>query len=140
MDERKTAVLFRAAAAAGAMVGGATDRQVRRLADFGDRIGLAFQIVDDILDTSADTAQDADGESPSRQSGRAQLRSFADARDAQGRAQAGRRSHAASLADLSEARQRAEELSESAIVLLQPFGDRAARLREMARFVVERTE
>lgn len=109
IDERKTAVLFRAAAASGAMVGGASEAEVRRLAEFGDRVGLAFQIVDDILDSSDGPLQDVRG-------------------------------HVASLADLAEAKQRADELSESAVLLLEPFGDRADRLRQLARFVVQRTE
>lgn len=99
VDERKTAVLFRAAAAAGAMVGRAADADLQLLSAFGDRIGLAFQILDDILD-----------------------------------------GHAAAIADLPEARRRAEELSEQAIRSLEPFGERAAALRALARFVVERTE
>ncbi len=45
----KTAVLFRAACELGALVGG---HDVSGLADFGERIGLAFQILDDILDVS----------------------------------------------------------------------------------------
>ncbi len=45
----KTAVLFRAACELGALVGGG---DVGGLADFGERIGLAFQILDDILDVS----------------------------------------------------------------------------------------
>jgi geranylgeranyl pyrophosphate synthase len=109
VDERKTAVLFRAASAAGAMVGGAADADRERLADYGSSVGLAFQIVDDILD-SADLGA------------------------------IGRRGHAASIADPPEARQRAEELSTQAVWSLQPFGERAATLRELARFVVERTE
>ncbi len=57
VDQRKTAVLFRAAAVAGAMVGGAGEADRRLLAAFGEQIGLAFQIVDDILD--AHEADDA---------------------------------------------------------------------------------
>jgi geranylgeranyl diphosphate synthase type II len=130
VDERKTAVLFRAAAAAGAMVGGAADRDVEHLADFGDRVGLAFQIVDDILDTTGDKTAELAGDAPPPRPGCAQ--------PWRGRTEA--RGHVASLADLSEARQRAEELSQSAIALLQPFGARAEWLRELARFVVDRAE
>ncbi len=111
VDERKTAVLFRAASAAGAIVGGADARTRELLADFGDRIGLAFQIVDDILDTTDG------GEAPGRSRG-----------------------HAASIADVSVAKQRAEELCDLAIQRLEEFGNRGAKLRELARFVVERTE
>lgn len=116
VDERKTAVLFRAAAEAGAMVGGASGTERQLLAAFGDRVGLAFQIVDDILDTICDET------SPRPEDGQH------------------RRGHATAIADLSEARQRAEELAAEAIRSLEPFGSRAARLRELARFVVDRTE
>lgn len=57
VDRRKTAVLFRAAATAGAMVGGADRQRVEMLAAFGDRIGLAFQIVDDVLDARGDASR-----------------------------------------------------------------------------------
>ncbi len=113
VDRRKTAVLFRAAATAGAMVGGAGKRETHLVAGFGDRIGLAFQIVDDILDSEKAKTQGIAGE---------------------------RRRHATSLADTAEARERAEELSESAILSLDGFGPRATGLRELAHFVVNRTE
>ena len=109
VDERKSAALFRAASAAGAMVSGAADADRERLADYGGCVGLAFQIVDDILDSTNSGAAEGRG-------------------------------HAASIADLSEARRRAEELSVHAVRSLEPFGQRAASLRELARFVVERTE
>jgi geranylgeranyl pyrophosphate synthase len=48
----KTAVLFRAACALGALEGGARADQVAALAAFGERIGLAFQLLDDVLDVS----------------------------------------------------------------------------------------
>lgn len=50
----KTAALFRAASAIGAKLAGATETEVRAQADFGFKLGLAFQIVDDILDMTAD--------------------------------------------------------------------------------------
>lgn len=48
----KTAVLFRAACELGAIEGGAYDGRVQALAAFGEQIGLAFQLLDDILDVS----------------------------------------------------------------------------------------
>ena len=113
VDRRKTAVLFRAASLAGAMVGGAGESDSRRLAEFGDRVGLAFQIVDDILDTSSELATQRSGE--------------------------GRR-RTPSLVDLDEARRRAEELAQSAVESLNGLGPRAERLRELAEFVVVRKE
>lgn len=46
----KTAALFSAACEAGGVVSGATDAQTRALYDYGDALGIAFQIVDDLLD------------------------------------------------------------------------------------------
>lgn len=48
----KTAALFSAATEVGAVIAGATPAQVRALYDYGDALGIAFQIVDDILDYS----------------------------------------------------------------------------------------
>ena len=52
---RKTAALFRAAGLMGAELGGGTHAQIDALGQFGFSIGLAFQIVDDILDLTGDT-------------------------------------------------------------------------------------
>lgn len=116
IDRRKTAVLFRAAAAAGAMVGDASPDEIACLSAFGERLGLAFQIVDDILDSQGD-------------------------RESHQAAQAGGdgRGHAAWIADVATARARAEELSASCGEMLAPFGERAQRLCELTRYVVERT-
>jgi octaprenyl-diphosphate synthase len=46
----KTAALFSAATESGAVIAGADEAQVRALFDYGDALGIAFQIVDDILD------------------------------------------------------------------------------------------
>src|SRR5690606_26560841 len=48
----KTAALFSAATEVGAAIAGATPAQVQALYDYGDALGIAFQIVDDILDYS----------------------------------------------------------------------------------------
>lgn len=50
----KTAALFRAAAAIGAKLAGADKSEIESLSEFGFSVGLAFQIVDDILDIVAD--------------------------------------------------------------------------------------
>jgi geranylgeranyl pyrophosphate synthase len=50
MHQRKTGALIRAAVAAGAIMGGADDRLFAALDGYGREIGLAFQIVDDVLD------------------------------------------------------------------------------------------
>jgi geranylgeranyl diphosphate synthase type II len=56
MHARKTGALIRAAAACGAIVIGAPDAVVRALDEYAGHLGLAFQIVDDILDVEGDAA------------------------------------------------------------------------------------
>ncbi|MGE0122327.1 MAG: polyprenyl synthetase family protein [Vicinamibacterales bacterium] len=57
MHRRKTGALIRAAAVSGAMLAGGSAAQVAAVAGFADDIGLAFQIVDDLLDVEASSAE-----------------------------------------------------------------------------------
>jgi len=52
---RKTAALIRAAAGMGAVLGGAAEEDAREYAAYGESLGLAFQVADDILDVTGDT-------------------------------------------------------------------------------------
>ncbi|MEO0390254.1 MAG: polyprenyl synthetase family protein [Pseudomonadota bacterium] len=52
----KTAALFSAATEVGGVIAGAPDAQVRALFDYGDALGIAFQIVDDLLDYQGQSA------------------------------------------------------------------------------------
>jgi geranylgeranyl pyrophosphate synthase len=54
---RKTASLFRTAAETGAILGGAPEPQVQALRDYGYNIGMAFQMVDDLLDVQGDESE-----------------------------------------------------------------------------------
>jgi octaprenyl-diphosphate synthase len=54
--ERKTAFLFSACCEVGAILGGADDEQRAAMRDYGMNLGIAFQIVDDVLDVVAETA------------------------------------------------------------------------------------
>jgi geranylgeranyl diphosphate synthase, type II len=56
MHARKTGALIRASAAAGAILAGATGAQLSAVGEYADQIGLAFQIVDDILDVEGASA------------------------------------------------------------------------------------
>ena len=56
MHARKTGALIRASVAAGAVMGGADDTLFAALDQYGTEIGLAFQIVDDILDEEGSAA------------------------------------------------------------------------------------
>ena len=71
MHRRKTGALLQASVLMGAACGATTDRQWRALADFGAAIGIAFQVVDDILDVTQASAvlgktagKDQDGNKP----------------------------------------------------------------------------
>jgi len=55
IHEHKTAALLEASVVSGAMAGGANDEAVECLRRYARRIGLAFQVVDDILDITQDT-------------------------------------------------------------------------------------
>ena len=52
----KTAALFSAATEVGGVIAGASEDQVKALFDFGDALGIAFQIVDDLLDYGGETS------------------------------------------------------------------------------------
>ena len=72
LARRKTGVLFRAAAELGAVAGGADAFTIESLGDYAERVGVAFQIRDDVLDATADaaalgkpTGQDAEMDRPS---------------------------------------------------------------------------
>jgi geranylgeranyl pyrophosphate synthase len=56
MHARKTGALITAAAASGAIMAGAPDDTVAGIASYADELGLAFQIVDDILDVEGESA------------------------------------------------------------------------------------
>jgi geranylgeranyl diphosphate synthase type II len=56
MHARKTGALIRAAAAAGAIMAGADPPTVSAVEDYGHHLGLAFQIIDDVLDVEGDAA------------------------------------------------------------------------------------
>lgn len=56
MDEKKTGALIRAACLAGCICAGADEAQMKAAAVYAENIGLVFQIVDDILDVTSDTA------------------------------------------------------------------------------------
>jgi geranylgeranyl diphosphate synthase, type II len=113
----KTAALIRAACVAGAISGGASDTDVERLRNFGENIGWAFQVVDDILDVEESSA--ALGKTA-------------------GKDQAQQKATYPALLGLTQSREVASELAAKAISELEPFGARAGNLRELAEFLVER--
>jgi geranylgeranyl diphosphate synthase type II len=112
----KTGALFVAAATSGALVAGGRPDAIASLSAYSKNLGLAFQIIDDLLDVEGDPAQ----------TGKAVR---ADAR----------RTTFVSFSGLAGARQLAAELCETADRALAPFGRRADRLRELSAFVAGRS-
>jgi len=113
----KTAALIRASIVAGGIAGGATNEDVERLKCFGDNIGWAFQVVDDILDVEESSAL---------------LGKTA------GKEQAQQKATYPALYGILQSRDIAADLATKALGELDFYGERAARLRELAQFLVAR--
>jgi geranylgeranyl pyrophosphate synthase len=118
IHRRKTACLIEAGVVMGAIAAGASQHLERSLREYGGHLGLAFQIADDVLDASASTA--VLGKTAGKD------------------AAAGKLTYVA-LFGLDAARSRARAEAERAVDALSVFGHEADALRDIARFVVERT-
>jgi len=115
---RKTGALILAAVEAGALVAGASEKLQAGLRRYGEAIGLAFQVADDILDIVGDQAELGKDVGSDQQRGKATY---------------------PALVGLGVARERAGELRDLALQALAPFGPEAEPLRQLARYVVART-
>jgi geranylgeranyl diphosphate synthase, type II len=113
----KTAALIRASITAGALSVGAPDEDVLRLRRFGETIGWAFQVTDDILDVEESSA--ALGKTA-------------------GKDIAQQKATYPSVYGLERSHEIARELATKAIAELAPYSGRAARLREVAEYLVLR--
>lgn len=113
----KTGALLRASVRMGAIYARASEDELRALSAFGEHAGLAFQIVDDVLDV----------ESPSEALGKTA-----------GKDEAQQKITFPAVYGLSRSREMAEEQRKKAHAALQRFGSRADRLRQIADFIVQR--
>ncbi len=110
----KTGALINWAATAGPRMAGADTGPLHA---YGEAIGLAFQIWDDVLDVEGDAAEVGKAVRKDEDAGKATF---------------------VSLLGLEEAKRRAEAHVQSACDALHPYGDSAEMLRELARFVISR--
>lgn len=118
MHIHKTGALIRAAVVLGARCGRRLEAgELERLERYAKTVGLAFQVVDDVLDCAASTAT----------LGKTAGKDAAQAKPTY-----------VSILGLARARALAEELRAEAHAALAPFGATAARLRELADFIVLR--
>jgi geranylgeranyl diphosphate synthase type II len=113
----KTGALIRVAVVAGGVFAGANAEDVERLTLFGSKAGLAFQIVDDVLDMTVDSAQ---------------LGKTA------GKDAAVEKATWPAVYGIEQSEKDAARLIDEAFAALSPYGDRADGLKALARFLVER--
>jgi geranylgeranyl diphosphate synthase type II len=114
----KTGALLRASVRMGAIYAGADVAQLTALTCFGEHIGLAFQIVDDVLDV--EQSSEALGKTAGKDAQQQKITFPA-------------------VYGLEQSRAMAEQERVAAHLALRPFGDRAERLNQLADLVVRRT-
>jgi len=113
----KTGALLRASVRMGGIYAGADADQLAALTSFGEHVGLAFQMVDDILDV--EQSSEALGKTAGKDAAQKKITFPA-------------------VYGIERSREMAEEERLAAHLALQPFDDRAQRLRELADLIVRR--
>lgn len=116
LHRHKTGALIRMAVESPAILAGVSVDVLKNLSSYGDAIGLAFQIADDILDIEGGKELGKDI----------------------GSDMAKGKSTYPSLMGLENAKKEAKNVLENALEALSSFGDKAAPLKQIARFIIER--
>ncbi|MEH1838892.1 MAG: geranylgeranyl diphosphate synthase CrtE [Nostoc sp.] len=117
IHQHKTAALLEACVVCGGIIAGASPEDVQRLTRYAQNIGLAFQIIDDILDITS--TQEQLGKTA-------------------GKDQKAQKVTYPSLWGLEESRSKAQELVKAACAELEPFGEKAKSLQAIAHFIISR--
>jgi len=113
----KTGALIRASVRTGAIYAKASEKRLKALTRYGERVGLAFQIADDILDIVGNQEVIGKDVGSDLKKGKKTFPSFY---------------------GLEESRRRAKEVSDQALAALKDFDRRADPLRELAKYIVTR--
>jgi len=116
MHSLKTGAIIEIAVTTGAKIGGANEKQIKKLSTYARSLGLAFQIVDDILDIEG-------GKNIGKEIG-------ADARN--------KKTTYPELVGLKKSKLKAQALTKKALKALKDFDDKATPLREIALYLVDR--
>lgn len=114
----KTGAMISASVVIGGTVAGASENEVERLREYGQRIGLAFQIADDILDVTSTSEQL--GKTP-------------------GKDQAANKATYPAIHGIAASEARARELVAEAVEIVSTLGLKTRTLEEIARFIIART-
>jgi geranylgeranyl diphosphate synthase type II len=117
MHNHKTGALILTSVRLGVKLAAGDEKTLRAFTRYGESIGLAFQIVDDILNVEGEARLLGKKTGSDLSKGKATY---------------------PSLLGLEESKRRAEELLASAIDALSPYGSEAEPLREIARFIIQR--
>ena len=114
---RKTAALLATSLRLGAMVAGATPQKVAAVTEFGHATGLAFQVIDDILDVTQTSEKLGKSAGKDEASGKATY---------------------PAILGMEESKKQAERLTEKAQLALTVFGEKADTLRALAGHLLGR--
>ncbi|MGG7518285.1 polyprenyl synthetase family protein [Allorhizobium undicola] len=117
LQAMKTGALLRFACEAGAMIAGTDQQDRQRLRRFGELVGRAFQLADDLLDITADAA--TMGKATGKDAGR-------------------NKATLVSLKGQDWAEAELDRLVAEAVALLEPYGEKATVLMEAAHFIAQR--
>jgi geranylgeranyl diphosphate synthase type II len=117
IHERKTSALLCCSVRLGGMSANCTPAQLKALTDFGYNVGLAFQVIDDLLDVTQTSEQ---------------LGKTA------GKDSAAQKATYPAIVGLEKSRTIAEELTGKAFAALKPFKGRAVALQTLAEFLLRR--
>ncbi len=115
----KTGALLTASVRSGALLGGGSARDILALTHYGEKFGLIFQITDDLLDVEGESAE------MGKPTGMDAIRQKATYPAVMG---------------VAAAKNQARDLVAAALVDLQPFGERAEPLRQLARYLLVRRQ
>ncbi len=118
IHRRKTGALLEACVSSGAVLSGAKDSDLQRLSTYAQNIGLAFQIVDDILDVTATSEQ---------------LGKTA------GKDISAQKATYPKIWGIETSRVKAQELIDNAIAQLNIYGEKALPLQAIAQYIINRT-
>ena len=117
IHERKTGALIRVSVVAGALIAGASEEEVNALSDFAQKIGLAFQIQDDILDFTGDEMTLGKPIGSDKENEKITY---------------------VTLMGIEKAEEKASHLTKSALESLNIFGQKADFLKELAKALLKR--
>jgi len=118
IHSHKTGALIAASVGAGAIIGGASAREFKALSGYGEKLGLAFQVIDDLLDIHGESRKLGKSIRKDRSRGKATYPAFF---------------------GITASRRQAEALVGEALLHLKPFNWRANPLREIAKYILKRT-